>query len=153
MTKKTLYLNCIKNNCDPRKYGKGTIDNNREPNYIKRKRYHRYGLTRKGGNYFDNFIRSLNKMNDGGIRQPWTRLGRILVRWLERLTGYFYSGNSWPQRVLGNSLANELGTYISSIIEIVNTAMTEMFGFTPEQLLGQQINGIFSDGHCASYAH
>lgn len=121
MTKKTLYLNCIKNNCDPRKYGKGTIDNNREPNYIKRKRYHRYGLTRKGGNYFDNFIRSLNKMNNGGIRQPWTRLGRILVRWLERLTGYFYSGNSWPQRVLGNSLANELGTYISSIIEIVNT--------------------------------
>ena len=121
MTKKTLYLNCIKNNCDPRKYGKGTIDNNREPNYIKRKRYHRYGLTRKGGNYFDNFIRSLNKMNDGGIRQPWTRLGRILIRWLERLTGYFYSGNSWPQRVLGNSLANELGTYISSIIEIVNT--------------------------------
>ena len=121
MTKKTLYLNCIKNNCDPRKYGKGTIDNNREPNYIKRKRYHRYGLTRKGGNYFDNFIRSLNRMNDGGIRQPWTRLGRILVRWLERLTGYFYSGNSWPQRVLGNSLANELGTYISSIIEIVNT--------------------------------
>ena len=50
-----------------------------------------------------------------------------------------------PQSVIHNSTEGIFGTGLNGIIEIVNPAISETLGYTPEQLLGQPISTIFSD--------
>ena len=50
-----------------------------------------------------------------------------------------------PQSVIHNSTEGIFGTGINGTIEIVNPAISEMLGYTPEQLLGQPVSTILSE--------
>jgi PAS domain S-box-containing protein len=55
------------------------------------------------------------------------------------------NGMGIAHSVIRNSIEAVFGTGLNGIIEIVNPAVSETFGYTPEQLLGQPIYMIFTD--------
>ena len=72
----------------------------------------------------------------------------ILNFLLDRTISQKEKGSSMTQRVVHRSPDAIIFTGISGIIEIVNAAVTNLFGFTPEQLLGQLPTVLIAPNEC-----
>ena len=105
MTKRTLYLNCIKNNCDPRKNGRGIIrDINRVMSDISRTRYNRVGIGKKEGKGLEDWVSSFNKYTSSKERNMIVIVCRKV---LQMLSAYLRNPESVAQQhILGNYQAN-----------------------------------------------
>ena len=121
MTKKTLYLNCIKGNCDPRKYGQGIMgDMKKVSNDISRLRYQRYGLSKKEGSGLEDWVNSFNKYIGSGNAG---KLAQICKKIMQAMSGYFRRTDSLGQWVLGNHSANEFAQTFARIGESFNSGL------------------------------
>ena len=121
MTKKTLYLNCIKGNCDPRKYGQGIMgDLKKVSNDISRLRYQRYGLSKKEGSGLEDWVNSFNRYIGSGNAG---RLAQICKKIMQAMSGYFRRTDSLGQWVLGNHSANEFAQTFARIGESFNSGV------------------------------
>lgn len=72
----------------------------------------------------------------------------ILNFLLDRTISQKEKGSSMTQRVVHRSPDAIIFTGITGIIEIVNAAVTNLFGFTPEQLLGQLPTVLVAPNEC-----